>query len=50
MERIRKDYANGKTPEFKMARFKADDPNLIGKYVTIKVDKPMEWCLEGEPV
>ena len=50
VERIRKGYADGKIPEFKMARFKADDPNLIGKYVTIKVDKPMEWCLEGKPV
>ncbi|MBU1017711.1 tRNA (N6-isopentenyl adenosine(37)-C2)-methylthiotransferase MiaB [Patescibacteria group bacterium] len=50
VERIRKGYADGKTPEFKMARFKADDPKLIGKYVTIKVDKPMEWCLEGKAV
>ncbi|MBN2096238.1 tRNA (N6-isopentenyl adenosine(37)-C2)-methylthiotransferase MiaB [Candidatus Peregrinibacteria bacterium] len=50
VERIRKGYADGKTPEFKMARFKADDPKLIGKYVTIKVDKPMEWCLEGDVV
>ncbi len=50
VERIRKGHADGKIPEFKMARFKSDDPKLIGKYVTIKVDKPMEWCLEGEPV
>jgi len=50
VERINKGYADGKIPEFKMARFKADDPKLIGKYVNIKVDKAMEWCLEGEPI
>ena len=50
VERIRKGYADGKIPEFKMARFKTDDPKLIGKYVDIKVDKCMEWCLEGNPI
>lgn len=50
VEHIRKGHADGKIPEFKMARFKADDMNLIGKYVTIKVSKAMEWCLEGKPV
>ncbi|MFC1731715.1 tRNA (N6-isopentenyl adenosine(37)-C2)-methylthiotransferase MiaB [candidate division KSB1 bacterium] len=50
VERIRKGYADGKIPEFKMARFKSDDSKLIGKYVDIKVDKAMEWCLEGKPV
>ena len=50
VEHIRKGYADGKIPEFKMARFKADDMNLIGKYVDIKVSKAMEWCLEGKPV
>jgi tRNA-2-methylthio-N6-dimethylallyladenosine synthase len=50
VEHIRKGYADGKIPEFKMVRFKADDHNLIGKYVTIKVSKAMEWCLEGKPV
>jgi len=50
VERIRKGYADGRIPEFKMARFKADDPKLIGKYVDIKVDKCMEWCLEGDVV
>ena len=50
VERINKGYADGKIPEFKMARFKANNPKLIGKYVTIKVDKCMEWCLEGDPV
>ncbi len=49
VERIRKGYADGKIPEFKMTRFKASDPKLIGKYVEIEVDKCMEWCLEGEP-
>ena len=50
VEHIRKGYADGKIPEYKMARFKSSDPNLIGKYVTIKVSKTMEWCLEGRPV
>ena len=50
VERIKKGYADGKIPEFKMARFKAEDPKLIGKYVDIKVDKAMEWCLEGKVV
>ena len=50
VERIKKGYADGKIPEFKMTRFKADDQKLIGKYVDIKVDKCMEWCLEGKPV
>lgn len=50
VERIKKGYADGKTPEFKMARFKSDDQKLIGKYVDIKVDKCMEWCLEGKPL
>ncbi len=50
VERIRKGYASGKIPEFKMTRFKADDPKLIGKYVDIKVNKCMEWCLEGQPI
>lgn len=49
VERIRKGYADGKIPEFKMARFKTDDSKLIGEYVDIKVDKCMEWCLEGRP-
>ena len=50
VERIKKGYATGKIPEFKMTRFRADDPKLIGKYVDIKVDKAMEWCLEGNVV
>lgn len=49
VERIVKGYADGKIPEYKMARFKTNDPALIGKYVTIKVDQCMEWCLEGVP-
>ena len=47
VERVGKGYASGKIPEFKMARFESDDPKLIGKYVNIKVEKAMEWCLEG---
>jgi len=50
VERIKKSYANGKIPEFKMARFPSNDSNLIGKYVDIKIDKCMEWCLEGKPI
>lgn len=48
VERIRKGYADGKNPEFKMTRFKADDPKLIGQFVDVKIDRCMEWCLEGE--
>lgn len=45
-----KGWASGKIPEFKLCRFKADDPKLIGEYVKVKVKRAMEWCLEGEPV
>lgn len=48
VEKIAKGYASGKIPEYKMCRFKSDDPKLIGQYVTVKVKKAMEWCLEGE--
>jgi tRNA-2-methylthio-N6-dimethylallyladenosine synthase len=50
VEKVEKGYASGKIPEFKMARFPSDDQKLIGKYVDIKVDKAMEWCLEGDVV
>lgn len=50
VEKVEKGYASGKIPEFKLCRFKADDPKLVGEYVNVKVDKAMEWCLEGEPV
>ncbi len=50
VEKIRKGYATGKIPEFKFARFKADDPKLIGQYVDIKIDKCMEWSLQGERI
>lgn len=50
VERIRKGYASGKIGEFKMARFKSEDSKLIGKYVDVKVDECMEWCLEGKVV
>lgn len=59
VERIKKGYADGKIPEFKMARFPVKDwsasggkagHELIGKYVDIKVGKCMEWCLEGDRV
>jgi len=50
VERIRKGYVDGKIPEFKMCRFKADDPHLVGQYVDVKVEKAMEWALEGKAV
>ncbi len=50
VEKVERGYAFGKIPEFRMTRFPSDDPSLIGKYVTIKVKKAMEWCLEGEAV
>ncbi|MFH0837897.1 MAG: tRNA (N6-isopentenyl adenosine(37)-C2)-methylthiotransferase MiaB, partial [Patescibacteria group bacterium] len=50
VEKVEKGYASGKIPEFKLCRFKADDPKLVGEYVKVKVDKAMEWCLEGESV
>ena len=50
VEKVAKGYASGKIPEYKMARFPSDDPSLIGKYVMIKVEKAMEWCLEGDVV
>jgi len=50
VEKVEKGYASGKIPEFKLCRFKADDPKLVGQYANVKVDKAMEWCLEGEPV
>jgi len=50
VEKVDKGYASGKIPEYKMCRFKSDDPKLIGRYINVKVDNAMEWCLEGEPV
>lgn len=50
VEKVERGYAFGKIPEYKMARFLSDDPSLIGRYVVIKVDKAMEWCLEGNIV
>lgn len=50
VEKVEKGYASGKIPEFKLCRFEADDPKLVGEYVKVKVDKAMEWCLEGDIV
>ena len=50
VEKVEKGFASGKIPEFKLCRFKAEDPKLVGEYVKVKVNKAMEWCLEGEPV
>jgi tRNA-2-methylthio-N6-dimethylallyladenosine synthase len=50
VEKVAKGYASGKIPEYKMCRFKSDDKSLIGEYVNVKVDKAMEWCLEGDKV
>jgi tRNA-2-methylthio-N6-dimethylallyladenosine synthase len=56
VERIRKGYADGKIPEFKMCRFpikgmSADEANrLIGQYVNVKVEKALEWALEGKTI
>lgn len=51
VERIdHKGFASGKIPEFKLCRFKSTDKSLIGKYVDVKIDKAMEWALEGSPV
>lgn len=50
VEKVVKGYASGKTPEYKMCRFKSDDIKLIGTYVNVKVEDAMEWCLEGKPV
>lgn len=48
VEKVEKGWASGKIPEFKLCRFKAKDPKLVGEYVNVKVDKAMEWCLEGQ--
>ena len=50
VEKVQKGYASGKIPEFKLCRFKSDDKFLVGQYVQVKVEKAMEWCLEGEPL
>ena len=50
VEKVNKGYASGKIPEYKMCRFKSDNQKLIGKYVDVKVDKAMEWCLQGEVI
>jgi tRNA-2-methylthio-N6-dimethylallyladenosine synthase len=50
VEKVEKGWASGKIPEFKLCRFKADDPKLVGEHVNVKVDKAMEWCLEGKAV
>jgi tRNA-2-methylthio-N6-dimethylallyladenosine synthase len=48
VEKVEKGYASGKIPEFKLCRFKADDPKLVGEYVKVKVTDSKEWVLEGE--
>lgn len=50
VEKVEKGYASGKIPEFKLCRFKAEDPKLVGEYVRVKVTDSKEWVLEGEPV
>jgi tRNA-2-methylthio-N6-dimethylallyladenosine synthase len=50
VEKAERGYASGKIPEYKMCRFLSNDPNLIGEYVNVEVNKAMEWCLEGKPV
>ncbi len=50
VEKVDKGFASGKIPEFKLCRFKSEDPRLVGQYVQVKVDKAMEWCLEGKPI
>lgn len=50
VEKVEKGYASGKTPEYKPCRFPADNPELIGQYVDVRVEKAMEWALEGKSV
>ncbi|MBI5422274.1 MiaB/RimO family radical SAM methylthiotransferase, partial [Candidatus Peregrinibacteria bacterium] len=56
VERIRKGYADGKIPEFKLCRFPveglsaAEANQLIGQYVDMKVEKALEWALEGKRI
>jgi tRNA-2-methylthio-N6-dimethylallyladenosine synthase len=47
VEKVAKGYASGKIPEFKVCQFKSDDASLIGQHVDVKVEKAMEWALEG---
>ncbi len=47
VEKVEKGFASGKIPEFKPCRFPSDYPNLIGQVVDVKVEKAMEWALEG---
>lgn len=50
VEKVEKGYASGKNPEFKLCRFKSEDQGLIGKYIPMKVEKALEWALEGTPI
>lgn len=50
VEKVDKGWASGKIPHFKLCRFKAEDPKLVGEYVNVKVEAAREWCLEGEPI
>lgn len=50
IEKVQKGYASGKIPEFKLCRFKSEDKFLVGQYVQVKVEKALEWVLEGMPV
>ena len=50
VEKVDKGFASGKIPEFKMCRFPSDDQKLIGQCINVKVEKAMEWCLEGAPL
>ena len=50
VEKVEKGFASGKIPEFKLCRFKSDDPKLVGEYVKVKVTESKEWVLEGDVV
>jgi tRNA-2-methylthio-N6-dimethylallyladenosine synthase len=48
VDKVEKGWASGRIPEFKPCRFPSDDVSLIGRYADVRVERCMEWALEGK--
>lgn len=47
-EKVENGFAQGTTPELKIARVRSSDESLIGKLVDVKITSPKTWILDGE--
>jgi tRNA-2-methylthio-N6-dimethylallyladenosine synthase len=50
VEKVENGIASGTTNELKLARFKTNDASLVGQMVTVRVNQPFTWVLQGELV